>query len=316
VPEYWFDNWYGTWDNAWVTPTVYTLTNCTFTSSATAMSYIRTTPATTTTSLIGNYYTLNDDQWIPLGSISMSNGRGSMNHRLWKQWNHDYVEDKEEARRLAELEARARVLAACVRAATGAGQRLEAFATIRLDEYSDDEWRTVEDAYQRAYEERVEQDRARDRSRLAQLEAERKAEVLLLSILTAGQKREWLEHKRVTHVSESGRVWRLFPAWGGSVCLMDGEVRRTTLCLHTAQRIPDADNVVALLLSLRHGEENHLVAIANLHGGEFTEDELQIRRDHRNGARPAPPRIVPRIAGAQIERVLVDEGLDNEEMPA
>lgn len=258
-------------------------TNCTFTTATTALTYVNVA----TTTPIYRSVTCGQYDWTP---INMSNGPGSMNHRLWKQWNADYVKDKDEARRQAELEderrqiaAHARVLQVCVTGATGQGQRLEAFAITRLVEYNDDEWRTVEDAYQRAYEVRIEADRVRVRNEEMMAEAQRRAEVLLISILTAEQKREWLEHKRVTHVAESGRIWRLFPTWAGGVCLMNeaGTERRATMCIHTSQRIPEADNMVALLLTLRHGEEERLIAIGNVHGGDLNEDELQIRRNYR-----------------------------------
>lgn len=286
MTDYWYSGWY--WDQQWVqTPATYYLSNCTFTGTA---SYTIPTTSITTTQWYGNSY--GTGEWVPIGhgSFEMANGPGSMNNRLWKQWNADYVKDKDEARRLAELEderrqiaAHARVLQVCVTGATGQGQRLEAFAITRLVEYNDDEWRTVEDAYQRAYEVRIEADRVRVRNEEMMAEAQRRAEVLLISILTAEQKREWLEHKRVTHVAESGRIWRLFPTWAGGVCLMNeaGTERRATMCIHTSQRIPEADNMVALLLTLRHGEEERLIAIGNVHGGDLNEDELQIRRNYR-----------------------------------
>lgn len=324
MTDYWYSGWY--WDQQWVqTPATYYLSNCTFTGTA---SYTIPTTSITTTQWYGNSY--GTGEWVPIGhgSFEMANGPGSMNNRLWKQWNADYVKDKDEARRLAELEderrqiaAHARVLQVCVTAATGAGQRLEAFAVTRLAEYNDDEWRTVEDAYQRAYEMRIEADRAAVRDAVEKVEAQRKAELLLVSILNAEQKREWLEYKRVTHVSASGRKWRLFPKWAGGVSLMDdtGEVRRATLCLHTAEWVPEADNMAGLLLSLRHGDEDHLISIANLSAGEWHEDELQIRRERRDGRghRPAIHPDVFRIAHAEIQAnaVRIDH-LDAEEMPA
>lgn len=309
--EVWYDRDYVNYGQYIIGTGSNYFTNCTFTTATTALTYVNVTTTTPIYSSIGRY------DWTP---IKMANGPGSMNHKLWKQWNADYVKDKDEARRQAELEderrqiaAHARVLASCVQAAQGQGTRLEVLNIARLDEYNDDEWRTVEDAHQRAYEVRVEAERARNRNRLAMLEAQRKAEVLLLSILSAEQKREWLEHKRVTHVSSSGRIWRLFPQWAGGVTLMNGDVRRATLCLHTAERIPEADNIVGLLLSLRHGDEDHLISIANLSAGELTEDELQIRRERRKARGPViDPGILRDI---RANGVPIDY-LDAEEMPA
>lgn len=311
MPTYWSYAWDGTGSS---------FTNCTFTNSSTVTTTqpIRQWYASTSAVTTGQFYICDDNQWIPLGNgkVEMAHGPGSMNHRLWKQWNTDYVKDKDEARRQAELEderrriaAHAQVLARCVAIAQASGNRLEAFAVARLAEYNDDEWRTVEDAHQRAYEVRVEADRAAARVLVEHAEAQRKAEVLLVSILTAEQKREWLQYRRVTHVSPSGRTWRLFPQWAGGVTLMDdtGEVRRATLCVHTAARIPEADNMVGLLLSLRSGDEEHLISIANLSAGELTEDELRIRRERREGRGARPVNAGQVIRGAQARAIILDD---------
>jgi hypothetical protein len=139
--------------------------------------------------------------------------------------------------------------------------------------------RQVEDAFQRGHEEELERRHRREVHEAEALEARRRAELLLISILTHEQKEEWLEYKRVTEVAESGRVWRFFPVWSGSATLMgEDDMRRATLCIHPRERLPEEDGIVALLLMLRAGQENRLLQLAILHNGNWTNEELQIRR--------------------------------------
>lgn len=175
-----------------------------------------------------------------------------------------------------------------------------AFADLEYAGYTDltdEEIRRIEDGWQRGCEEHIERLRQAELRRMEreqrereQAEANRKAELLLLSVLTHEQKKEWMSHRRVTEVAPSGRVWRLFPEWSGGATIMEGEARRATLCIHPRERVPEADNMAALIMALRSGDEDHLIQIAILHGGHFTEEEKQIR------------------AGRQVERVQVAAG--------
>lgn len=207
--------------------------------------------------------------------------------RSWYNWNEKYE--------LTVAEKRERLMQRVVQAARSTarhhGSKFEDYLfTIRRDgeKFNDDELRLIEDAFQRGSEERVEDERQRAQARLAAeerarlaAEANRRAEMLLRSLLTHEQKQEWMSHRRVTEVAPSGRVWRLFPLWSGSATIMDGETRRATLCVHPRERVPDVDNVAALLMALRSGDEDHLIQIAILHGGHWTAEEEAIRRGRR-----------------------------------
>lgn len=122
---------------------------------------------------------------------------------------------------------------------------------------------------------------ARRAQEAAQVEVRRRAELLLLSVLTAAQKAEWLEHRYVTETAPSGRVWRFHPVRVGGVQLLgeDGRVR-TQLCVHPVDHVPDEDQIAALLLAVRFGDEDHVLATANLYQGRWGPTETQVRRTY------------------------------------
>lgn len=208
----------------------------------------------------------------------------------WNEWNEKYEETREQkiARRVHEFTQWARFGARYPdRAQIGHGPIAsveELLAEIDFD-LTPEQRREIEDAWQRGSEEHREDLHQAELARMQreerermQAEADRRAELLLLSLLTHDQKEEWLAHRHVTEVAPSGRVWRLFPKWSGAACLMEGNVRRATLCLHPLERVPDADVMAAILVGLRNGEEEHYIKIAILHGGNWTAEENEIRR--------------------------------------
>lgn len=225
------------------------------------------------------------------------------NDRSWYRWNEQHEETLAQKRERTMQ----RVVQAARSTARYHASKFEDYLfSIRPngEQFSEDELRLIEDAFQRGSEERVEDERQKAQARLAaeervrlQAEANRRAELLLRSLLTHQQKQEWMSHRRVTEVAPSGRVWRLFPLWSGSATIMDGETRRATLCVHPRERVPDVDNVAALLMALRSGDEDHLIQIAILHGGHWTAEEEVIRRAHRQG----PPEHGVRVVLGRVQ---------------
>lgn len=212
----------------------------------------------------------------------------------WNNWNEHYEETQEQkiARRVHEFANWARLGARYPgQAQVGHGpvedldELLAEVAREIEAELTPEQWRAIEDGWQRGMEEHredlhraeIQRMAAEERERV-EGEANRRAELLLLSLLTHEQKEEWLAHRYVTEVAPSGKVWRLYPKWAGAACLMAGNVRRATLCLHPLTRVPDVDVMAAILVGLRSGQEEHYIKIAILHGGEWTKDELDIRR--------------------------------------
>lgn len=124
----------------------------------------------------------------------------------------------------------------------------------------------------------LEHDRARQEREAAEATATERAELLLLSVLTAAQRDEWAEHRRVTETAASGRVWRFLPIRSGGVQLLDDHGRaRAGLCVHPGEPVPIADQIAGLLLAVRCGDEDHLIRLANITGGRWNADEHRIR---------------------------------------
>lgn len=216
----------------------------------------------------------------------------------WVSWNDiRYVQQQpSREQHIARIKADARRLGHQLRTLESVNVEVAWFSAKDI-EWTDDLRREVLDEHQRGWEETVERNRAAER-RAAQTEAaQRKAELLLISLLTQEQKEEWLAHKRVTQVAASGRVWRLFPSWSGGAVIMDGEVRRATLCVHPAERIPDADVMVALLTAIRCGDEALLIKTAILHGGTWSPEELDIRAGRQVRVEAVPGGEVERLVG-------------------
>ena len=221
--------------------------------------------------------------WLPTTNIKFE--------ATWDEWNYHWAET-EEVKRAREVSQYVDL----ARAVAYDGRRWPAYpdfdavvahALTGLD-LTDDERRQLEDGWQRGREERIEADRQAEAARLreeerklAQEAANRKAELLLISLLTHEQKEEWMAHRRVTEVAPSGRVWRLFPNWSGAATLMEGEVRRATLCIHPRERVPEADVIAAIITLLRSNEERHLIEIAVLHNGKWTPEEEEMRAHFR-----------------------------------
>jgi hypothetical protein len=107
----------------------------------------------------------------------------------------------------------------------------------------------------------------------------RRAEVLLQSLLSAEQKREWLEFRYVTERAPSGRLWRLTDRVAAGVLLLNeaGTARRATLCVHPSGNLPIADVIATQLLHLRTNE-NSVITLANLHAGAWNEEERLLRQ--------------------------------------
>lgn len=232
----------------------------------------------------------------------------------WDKWNDHYEETREQkiARQVHEFVQWARYGARYPgRAQIGHGpianlDELLAEVRTKIDvDLTPEQWREIEDGWQRGSEERIEDERQAELARMEreererlQAEADRRAELLLLSLLTHDQKEEWLANRHVTEVAPSGRVWRLFPKWSGAACLMDGAVRRATLCLHPLERVPDVDVMAAILVGLRSGEEEHYIKIAVLHHGTWTREEEELRRGFKTQRVEQPEGyvVVPAVA--------------------
>jgi hypothetical protein len=204
-------------------------------------------------------------RWDNFWQVTTSSAYTTAGTITWDLWNNQYEETK------AEREHRQRQHALyLLRQGSHIPTALRGLLTA-------DELREWEDMRQRRAEERLERERQAAMREEERQAAEVRAQALLHSILTAAQKREWLEHRRLTVTAPSGRVYRLLPGWSGNVCIMDGDVRRATLCVHPRERVPDSDCIAAQMLTILHDEER-LLQLAILHAGQFSEDELEIRR--------------------------------------
>lgn len=194
----------------------------------------------------------------------------------WTNWNGEYEETVQERRQ--------HLLDRCRRDAREQGYSQRPVLDVRYplpDDVTDDEIREIEDAFQRAREERIEQDRVHERRETEKVAAQRRAEKLLVSLLTHEQKQEWLEHKRVTEVASSGRIWRFTNHWSGGANIMsdDGKRVRTNICVHPRERVPVPDMIAGLLLTVRSGSENELINLGIAHDGQWSDEELEIRRN-------------------------------------
>jgi hypothetical protein len=204
-------------------------------------------------------------RWDNFWQTSVTSSSYTISSITWEAWTAQHEETR------AEREERQRQHA---RYLAQQGQHVPVALRGLLTE---DELRAWEDLRQRRAEERLERERQAAMREEERQAAEVRAQALLHSILTAAQKREWLEHRRLTVTAPSGRVYRLLPGWSGNVCIMDGDVRRATLCVHPRERVPDSDCIAAQMLTILHDEER-LLQLAILHAGQFSEDELEIRR--------------------------------------
>lgn len=239
---------------------------------------------TTTTAYLNNYL---DNTWKAWNQIG-TNSTGSIRYNTtasnntyylpsWTWWNEEYEETAEQKRKREERE-REQKLALARETAIMGGRLTDAQKAL----LTDDELRNWEDAVQRRAEEELERVRARERAAAEEKErweaAEAKAERLLVSLLDAEGKREWLEHRRVSVTAPSGRQYRLFPTWAGGVALMgEGDARVATLCVHPRERVPGCDVIVGNMLAIQHSEE-HVLKIAIIHDGALPADAMEIRR--------------------------------------
>lgn len=239
---------------------------------------------TTTTATFYNNYIANT--WAAWNEIG-TNSTGSIRYvndtssgyyvPSWEKWNVDYEETAEQKRERAERE-RVRREQAVLENARRYARAGAALTDAQKALLTDDELRNWEDVIQRLAEEKLERERAAARQKEEWAAAEAKAERLLISLLDAEGKREWLEYRRVSVTAPSGRQYRLFPLWAGGVALMgEGDARVATLCVHPRERIPDCDVIVGNMMAIQHSEE-HVLKIAILHGGEWPAEVLDIRR--------------------------------------
>jgi hypothetical protein len=97
---------------------------------------------------------------------------------------------------------------------------------------------------------------------LAREQARKVAEQLLLSILTRSEREEYRANKSVTVLSGGSR-YRVRMGRAGNIDRLtdDGKVVER-LCCHIRDNVPDADNVAAQILYLKHNPTEFL-ALAN-----------------------------------------------------
>lgn len=101
----------------------------------------------------------------------------------------------------------------------------------------------------------------------ARLQADRKAEALLKTMLTADQRCQYESGLRyfdvLTTKDGKTRRYRIEHGWAGNVFLMDDNGRPIErFCIHPALKVPVADNLIAQKLLLETDEEKFL-SIAN-----------------------------------------------------
>ncbi len=127
-----------------------------------------------------------------------------------------------------------------------------------------------------------------DGLRAARLEAERKAEALLLRHLSPEQREEYQRTKSFTVKLPSGALYRINKGRAGNVELMAAElptivgaspnvevvanqgfIARERLCIHPDLLVPDCDNMLAQKLMLETDEQNfrRIANITRLAGG-------------------------------------------------
>jgi hypothetical protein len=208
----------------------------------------------------------------------------------WEAWNTGYVTTAE-GRRTTDLSRfRGQVRTEGERSLVGGDA--EAVVAGVLGRYPDLVLTDQERADAHAlYDEHVtvgaERRRTAAEAAARQAAADQVAEQFLAGLLDDEQRAEWDSAHRVTHVGADGRVWRLFR--DGGVALMGAERSRARLCVHPAQRLPNADRVAALLMALRYGDEHMVIAKANLVDGCFTAREQEIRTEVRAAAAAVEP---------------------------
>ena len=110
-----------------------------------------------------------------------------------------------------------------------------------------------------------------------------RSEWVLARLLSDEQAIEWRDARCVTEQAPSGRLWR-FKSGGGylvSVSILedDGVRPRVYLCVHTRNMIPPAELIAGFLLTVRSGNENHLITTGNNYGGYWSEEERLIRQE-------------------------------------
>lgn len=187
-------------------------------------------------------YTVPD--WNNFWTSTASTTSITLNNAIWTSWNTE-IRD--------------------VSVQTGVDIETEEQAAARRE--AEAAWQRQRDRERQAY---VEQQAARE-------EAERGALALLLSIVSAAQRREMARFSRVTLRAPSGRVWRVHHGSNvGNLSIMDGDVRRATLCVHPRGAIPLSDVMVGQILAIQYDEER-VIAMANLHAGHWSEEEQEIR---------------------------------------
>ena len=98
-----------------------------------------------------------------------------------------------------------------------------------------------------------------------QAAAKAKAEALLCAHLTEEQERAWKQNRAIFVTGQSGKRFRIREGRAGNIEELDAT--GTVIgghCVHVAEQVPDADNVLAQKLALEHHEEATL-QLANSH---------------------------------------------------
>lgn len=98
-----------------------------------------------------------------------------------------------------------------------------------------------------------------------QAAAKAKAEALLCAHLTEEQERAWKQNRAIFVTAKSGKRFRIREGRAGNIEELDatGKVIGGH-CVHVAEQVPDADNVLAQKLALEHHEDATL-QLANSH---------------------------------------------------
>lgn len=112
---------------------------------------------------------------------------------------------------------------------------------------------------------------------------DRRAEQLLLSVLTEAQTLDWRRYGSFRVRGSEGGLYEMGCGWAGRLIQLDpvtGEPLRK-LCIHPDMSFPLADRLVTLLLHLQTGEAE-VVRRANAHAWHDREKErVRLRRFHR-----------------------------------
>lgn len=102
-----------------------------------------------------------------------------------------------------------------------------------------------------------EQKVARELSEIKQKAASQRAEDLLLMILPAKQKQQYLE-KGYFDTEIGDKIYRINKGWSGNVKLIEKEKTVASFCIHPEEYLPHADNMLAQYLMLRTDEHKFL----------------------------------------------------------